>query len=210
VTNKTMIISRCNNMITLLLQCTHAACHPPDGTSKTIGEADRPSGANLRLARRRARPRVQSPSHPTLSSAWGNFSALPELSFGYQPHHESRRRPLCQLWHTSRMAHPSPREDFCLTRAGLQPRYSQQRNHNVTRHRDVDAPCKQDFTHTEELLQQLWYGLPLPRAWVYGQFLDLGSQQEISKHKYIVISLTRRQDISLGNTMAPGFTAYIS
>ena len=70
--NKTTIMSRRNNMI------MHVACHFPDGTSNTIGEADRASGTNFRLARRWARPRAQSPSCPTLSSSSGAISASPE------------------------------------------------------------------------------------------------------------------------------------
>jgi hypothetical protein len=57
----------------------HAHCLPsPDGSSNTIGKADRASGANFRLTRRWARPRAQSPSRSTLSSSSGTISASPE------------------------------------------------------------------------------------------------------------------------------------
>jgi hypothetical protein len=62
----------------------HARClRSPDGTSNTTGKAYRPSGTNLRLARRWARPQAQSPSRSTLSSTSGVVSASPELGFSY-------------------------------------------------------------------------------------------------------------------------------
>jgi hypothetical protein len=107
-------------------------------------------------------------------------------------------------------------ESWSLTAVSLSQPLLQQRNHNVTRHRDADTPRKQAFTHTEALLQQLQYVQPLHCARTYDQPLGLGhgSQQEICKHKsttqYTTMSLTGHQDISLGNTTTSRFTAYIS
>jgi hypothetical protein len=59
------------------------------------------------------------------------------------------------------------------------------RNHDVTSHRDANAPRKQAFTHNTTLLQQLRYGRSPLRAQAYDQSLSLclGSQHETSGHK---------------------------
>jgi predicted transglutaminase-like cysteine proteinase len=90
-------------------------------------------------------------------------------------------------------------------------------NHDVTQHSDADAPCKQAFTHTMALLQQLRYGQPLPRGLghttnpsAFALALSRKSAGTSQQRSTLSRRLTERQDISPWNTMTLGFTAYIS
>jgi hypothetical protein len=154
-----------------------------------IGKADRPSGANLHLARRRdqpsgtisaspdakSSPRVISPPRPTLSLASGKFSASPELGLGHLHRRDSHGQPLHRLWHTSR-------DGSSNTSGRLPPRTSRAltstnavRNHDVTPRKDDDAPRKQAFyPYRSAVTTTTIWASPALGARAYGQPLVLG------------------------------------
>jgi hypothetical protein len=209
--------------------CAHRlASH--DGTPNTTGKADWPSGANLRLARRRFWPscnfsaspdaesdlREISPPHPMLSSTSGEFCASPELGLGHLIHRESRGWPLHQLWHTSRdgsfntSGRLSPRPSMALTSINAIG------NHNIITRKDDDAPISRRFTHIEPCYNNYDMGIPFseglgrmdnPSASALAlSGKPAGTSQQCSAPSR---QLARRQDISPLNTMTPGFTADI-
>jgi hypothetical protein len=156
---------------------------------------------------------------PTLSSASGAISVSPDAGFGlgYLLHLESCGRPLHRLWHMSRDGSSNASKRLPLRPSRALISINAVRNHDVTPHRDADAPRKQAFTHTMVLLQQLRYGQPLPRE--LGRMANPSASTSALSRKSTGTSqqcsapprrLTGRQDISPWNTMTPGFTAYIS